>query len=111
MTHNPLHAQNSQIYLIVVLRFTDKSVIASFQNSKEVTIEGVRECVAGNSNMVAGKRYTSQGQNQAIHYTIDAQGRVYSIVTSPKYSPRIAFGALDELIVKFVKESHASVEK
>lgn len=104
MTHNPLHGDQSnirQVVLALVLRYSDKDVIASYQTDKAVTVEGVRECIAGNSNIAVGKRYTSQGKDHAVHFISDAQGRVYAIVTAPKYSPRIAFTALDEFASKF----------
>ncbi len=95
MTTNPLHA---------ILRHSDKTVVATYSPGKEVTKEGIRECVAANANIQSGKRYTSTGDSQAIHYCLDAQGRVYSLVTNPRYSPRIAFLALEELQKQFGKE-------
>eukprot|EP01035_Chromulina_nebulosa_P022908 gene22908-29674_t len=94
----------SQIFLIAVVRFSDKTVIATLSKTKDVTVEGVRECIASNGNIVTGKRYTTKGENYSIHYTQDAQGRVYSLVTTLSYSPRIAFTAIDELIHNYGKE-------
>jgi hypothetical protein len=94
----------SQLYLLAVIRYSDKTVLASLVLSKEVTVEGVRECVASNANIISGKRYTSQGTSYSISYTQDVHGRVYCIVTSPSYSPRVAFTALDEMISRFSKE-------
>lgn len=105
MPQNPLHESLSPtIYLLAVLRSSDKCIVASFVPSKDLAIEGVRECIAGNMNMQPGKRYTSQGTTQSIHYSVDAQGRVFVIVSSPKYSPRVAFTALDSLQQQFNKE-------
>lgn len=94
----------SQLYLLAVIRYSDKTVLASLPLSKEVTVEGVRECVASNAYIVSGKRYTSQGTAYSISYTQDINGRVYCIVTSPSYSPRVAFTALDEMISRFSKD-------
>lgn len=106
MTQNPLHDGGNKVSILIlaVMRFSDKRIIASFQRSKEITIEGLRECVAGNASIQAGKRYSSQGPNQSINYSLDAQGRVFAMVTSHGYSPRIAFGALDEMQQLFNKE-------
>ena len=100
-SHNPLHNDRSQIYMLAVLRNSDKTVVATFSSSTDVTKEGVRECVAGYAHMTAGLRYTSQGETQAIHYSADIQGRVYAIVTNPNYSARVAFSALDEMQSEF----------
>ena len=75
MPQNPLHGtEAANVLLLVVMRFSDKAIVAYFQKSKDVTIEGVRECVAGSANIQNGKRYTSQGSTQSIHYTLDNQG-------------------------------------
>ena len=66
-----------------------------------VTKEGIRECVAGNAAIQANKKYTAQGEAQAIHYSLDAQGRVYAMVTNPTYSARVAFIALEDLQKRF----------
>ena len=89
---------------MVVLRSSDKTVVASYQQSRDVTVEGVRECVAANGNIQLGKRYTSQGDSQSIHYIIDPQGRVFSVVTSPNYSLRMAYSAIDDLAVAFNRD-------
>lgn len=105
MTVNPLHGNISQIYMMAVLRYADKSIVSTLSKNQEITKEGIRECVAGNAASIQpGKRYTSQGDTQSIHYTLDAQGRVYAIVTNRDYSPRVAFTALDELQQTFAKE-------
>lgn len=98
-----MHGKN-HVYLAAVLRSSDKTVVASYQQERDVTVEGVRECIAGNGSIETGKRYSSQGDTQSIHYMIDQQGRVYSIVTSPTYSLRTAFRAIDELQDKFGRE-------
>ena len=46
--------------MLAVLRFSDKIVVATYSTSREVTKEGIRECVAGNATMTQGRRYTSQ---------------------------------------------------
>jgi hypothetical protein len=98
-----------RIYLLVVLRASDKTIVASYQESNDVTVEGVRECVAGNANIQLGKRYTSQGDTQSIHYLIDPQGRVYSIVTTPNYSLRNAFKAIEEFAECFGRDLGAKI--
>lgn len=105
-TSNPLHQGGivPQILMVGVLRQADKTMVAVYSVSKEVTKEGIRECVAGNANIQTGKRYTSEGEKMAIHYTLDAQGRVYALVTNKRYPTRIAFSALDELQKQFGKE-------
>jgi hypothetical protein len=100
---NPLHTNIPKIYMVAILRYSDKTVVATYSTSKEVTKEGIRELVAGNAQMTAGRRYTSQGDSQSIHYTLDAQGRVYAVVTNPQYPPRVVFGALDELQSSFAE--------
>ena len=102
-SHNPLHNDRPQIFMLAVLRFSDKIVVATYSTSKEVTKEGIRECVAGNAMMTQGRRYTSQGETQSIHYLSDAQGRVYAMVTNPTYPPRVAFAALTELQSEFTE--------
>jgi hypothetical protein len=92
------------IFLIAVVRSSDKTVVASYQPVEGITVEGVRECIAGNANIETGKRYTSQGKFQSIHYTVDPQGRAYAMVTSPTYAMRMAFIAIDELIANFSRE-------
>ncbi len=104
MAVNPLHLVTTNVFIFAVIRASDKSVLASFVRSKEVTVEGVRECVATNAGMSTGKRYTAQGESQSIHYTLDANGRVYAIVTVPKSPPRIAFTALEEMKESFQRE-------
>lgn len=104
MAVNPLHVVNTNVFILAVLRASDKSVLASFVRSKEVTVEGVRECVASNAGLSTGKRYTSQGDTQSIHYTLDQNGRVFAIVTVPKYPPRVAFTALEEMKESFQRE-------
>lgn len=100
MALNPM-LDAHRIFLLVVLRSSDKTIVASYQPDRDVTVEGVRECVAGNGNIQTGKRYSTQGEAQSIHYVVDSQGRVYSIVTSPQFPPRTAFLALDELQERF----------
>lgn len=105
MTSNPLHSNSScNISLLLVMRSSDKRIVASLIKSQEITVEGVRECVAGNPSMIAGKKYSTQGTLQSIHYTLDSKGRVYALVSSPKYPVRIAFIALEELRREFSKE-------
>lgn len=101
MARNALHGDVPEILLMAVMRFSDKTIVASFQNAREVTVEGVRECIAGSANIELGKRYTSQGPLQSIHYEIDAQGRVFALVANPKFSVRVSFLALDELVNHF----------
>jgi hypothetical protein len=106
-SYNPVHSNSANsIFLIAVIRFSDKVVVASSLFSRSsISIEGVRECVAGNTaNIQPGKRFTSSGDFQAIHYQLDAQGKVYAIVTSPNFSTRIAFCALDDVVSKFKSE-------
>lgn len=93
----------SQLLLLAVLRYSDKAVIAHLSLSNEITIEGIRECVAANSNIITGKLYTSQGSMFSIHYKQDTHGRVYAIVTSPSYSARVAYTALEDLSSGFGK--------
>jgi hypothetical protein len=105
MTTNPMHAgRTMNIMIFAVVRYGDRTVIAQHIRNKDLTIEGVRECIASNARVIAGKRYTAQGQDQCIHYVLDAQGRVFVLVTNARYSPRIAFAALDEFQQMFNKE-------
>lgn len=86
------------------MRFSDKRIIASQHISKEVAIEGLRECVASNAAIQSNKKYSSTGRSFAIHYSLDAQGRVFALITVPNYSARIAFAALEDLQQLFNKE-------
>jgi hypothetical protein len=104
MTTNPLHTVDTNVYILAVLRASDKSILARFVRSREVTVEGVRECIASNAAITMGKRYSVQGDSQTIHYTLDSQGRVFAIVTIPRYPPRIAFTALEEMKKSFQQE-------
>lgn len=104
-TSNPLHSNTpNNIFLMAVMRYSDKRIVANFIRNNDVTIEGLRECVASNASIQPGKRYSVQGSSFSISYCLDVQGRVYGIVTSSKYSPRITFAALDELQQMFNKE-------
>ena len=103
MTSNPMHNGHSarqQIHLICVMRYTDKTIVASF-SSEEISKEGVRELIAGSPACIANKRYSAIGDSQAIHWMLDDQGRIYAIVTEPKYPSRLVFAALDELQANF----------
>ena len=125
MAFNPIQTSESPaINMFCLIRYSDKTVVASisFLSGGRVSVEGVRECIAGSATTPQpGKRFSAQGENFSIHYQIDSQvrvscveklfcrytyncrvvqGRVYAIVTSPSYSPRIAFTALDELVLK-----------
>lgn len=92
------------LLMLAVLRYSDKSVIAFSQWSKNVSIEGVRECVASNALVTAGRKYSSKGDEFTISYTEDAQGRVYALVAPVAYPPRVAFLALEELAGSFGRE-------
>jgi hypothetical protein len=89
--------------MFLVLRFSDKAVCALYKTSlgADINKEGVRELVAANGKCIAGKAYSSNGKDQSVHYILDDTGKVYIIVTSNKYSPRVAYAALDELKTKF----------
>eukprot|EP01038_Epipyxis_sp_PR26KG_P009628 gene9628-12964_t len=105
MTHNPLHNNSSNnIYLLAVLRYSDKVIVACYHKNKDITIPGVRECIASNSTIQINKRYSINGENQAIHYHCDSTGRIFIIVTGVRYPPRLAFVALDEFESKFNKD-------
>jgi len=95
---------SSEILLIVVLRSADKTIVASLATSKEVSKEGVRELVASNHSMLINKKYANNGSSQSIFYTLDAQGRVYALVTKAGYSARVAFAALEDLRSAFSEE-------
>lgn len=101
---NPLHQKaGGRIFLVGVLRFADKAVVAYYSNG-EAEKEGVRELVASNSSAKLGMRYSVTGSSQAVHYLLDQSSRVYVIVTDPKYPVRVAFGILDELQKNFTIE-------
>eukprot|EP00600_Ochromonadales_sp_CCMP1393_P002607 CAMPEP_0174988382 /NCGR_PEP_ID=MMETSP0004_2-20121128/20095_1 /TAXON_ID=420556 /ORGANISM="Ochromonas sp., Strain CCMP1393" /LENGTH=198 /DNA_ID=CAMNT_0016241593 /DNA_START=136 /DNA_END=729 /DNA_ORIENTATION=- len=104
-----MHEETHMLKLIAVLRSTDKTVVACYQQDKEVTVEGVRECVAGNASIESNKRYSFQGEYQSIHYKVDAQGRVYSAVTTRNYPLRIAFRAIHEIMEKFGRDFGSEV--
>ena len=101
--HNPLHANIPKIFMVAILRQSDKVVVATYSVSKDVTKEGVRQTVSGNSNIIANKRYTSQGDMQAIHYILDTEGRIFSLVTNSQYPARIAFTAIEDLQTQFAE--------
>ena len=94
-SYNPLHQPN--IYILAVIRSTDKCIVASYIRNDEIVLEGVRECIAGNSNIIRGKKYAVQGQSQSILYSLDPKGRCFCLVSAPKYPPGVAFAVLDEL--------------
>ena len=87
-----------------VLRFSDKTVCASYSAGGGVDKEGARELIAGNPNCVAGKKYSVTGSTQIINYTLDASGRVYLVATNNAYSVRIAFAIIEELQELFQRE-------
>ena len=102
MTNNTLN-NRGQIYMIAVVRFSDKTVCAHFSLG-ESDKEGVRELIASNPSSKPGIRYTVSGSTQSVHYILDASSRVYALVTHPRYPSRIAFGVLDELVHSFKTE-------
>ena len=75
-TKNPLHSK-SRIYLVIVMRLTDKVICASY-SSGEMEKEGVRELVASNPTAKLGMRYSVSGMSQSVHYYIDSNGRSVS---------------------------------
>ena len=105
MAFNPLHANRTPaVFLVAIIRYTDKAVVASYAVSNDVTKEGVRELIASNASVQPGKRYSAVGESYSIHYVLDQSGRVYAMVTEPKYSPRVAFSGLEELMTTSQKE-------
>lgn len=110
MAINPLHANRGPtIFLVAVIRYTDKKIVASYSVSQDVTKEGVRELIASNASCVPGKRYSAVGDSQAVHYMLDSNGRVYAMVTEPRYPTRVAFAAIDEIMTTFQKEFGARI--
>jgi len=77
MSRSPLHrgGDESNIYVLALIRYSDKAVVASssFGSSGKISIEGVRECIAGAATLQPTKRFTSQGESFAIHFQLDAQ--------------------------------------
>eukprot|EP00607_Mallomonas_marina_P002890 CAMPEP_0182429246 /NCGR_PEP_ID=MMETSP1167-20130531/25623_1 /TAXON_ID=2988 /ORGANISM="Mallomonas Sp, Strain CCMP3275" /LENGTH=198 /DNA_ID=CAMNT_0024612647 /DNA_START=200 /DNA_END=793 /DNA_ORIENTATION=+ len=104
MPLNPLHKQGGRVYLLAVMRFSDKTVCAYYAISNEYDKEGVRELVASNASAKLGMRYSVTGPAQSVHYFLDPAGRVFAMVTDPKYPVRVAFGILDEFHKSFTEE-------
>jgi len=80
--------------------------VASFVPNKAYSVDGVIEAIESNRTVKNGKakRYTNQGESSAIHYYMDAQGRIFALVTTAKYEPRVAFQAIEELRKNFVED-------
>lgn len=103
---------NNQVEMIVVIRNNDKTIVASYyagsltdKAEKNSIKQGVRQCINESNKIEIGKRYSVSGDHSnAIHYTLDKQGRIYAIVTAKKYSVRLAFAALDEVKSDFSSE-------
>ena len=94
---NPLHNNLPQVYMAAVLRSSDKTIVASYSTG----VVGGKDEIRNAPNLEPGKRFSSQGPTQSIHYLCDTNGNVYAIVTTPNYSPRVAFIALEELLTEF----------
>eukprot|EP01041_Mallomonas_annulata_P003605 gene3605-7173_t len=101
MSKNPMHKKG--IFLVAVMRHTDK-IICAYYSTGEYDKEGVRELVSSNGSAKLGMRYSVSGASQSVHYYLDSTGRIYAIVTDPKYPVRVAFGVLDELQKGFQKD-------
>ena len=59
MAYNPLHTLSNSppaaLSLVAVIRYTDKTVVAHYSISQDVTKEGVRELIASNASCVPGR--------------------------------------------------------
>mmetsp|Transcript_14390 Transcript_14390/g.23809 ORF Transcript_14390/g.23809 Transcript_14390/m.23809 type:complete len:227 (+) Transcript_14390:104-784(+) len=97
-------SRRNQIFLIAVLRYSDKTVCACYSSGHDVDKEGVREQVASNAHARPGGKYTATGDLQSIHYCLDHMGRIYSIVTNPSFSVRTAFIILEEFQQSFQRD-------
>lgn len=97
-------SRRNQIFLIAVVRYSDKAVCACYCNGHDVDKEGVREQVASNAHARPGGKYTATGDLQSIHYTLDHMGRIYAIVTNPSFSVRSAFMILEEFQQSFQRD-------
>ena len=103
---------NNQVEMIVIIRNNDKTIVASYyagnltdKAEKNRIKQGVRQCINESNKIEIGKRYSVSGDySNAIHYTLDKQGRIYAIITAKKYSVRLAFSALDEVKSEFSSE-------
>ena len=77
MSYNPIQTGDSPaINMFCLIRYSDKTVVASlsFFTGGRVSVEGVRECIAGSTTTPQpGKRFSAQGDNFSIHYQIDSQ--------------------------------------
>ena len=100
------------VEMMVVIRNNDKTIVASYYGGssndkaeKNRIKQGVKQCINDSNKIEIGKRYSVSGDHSnAIHYTLDKQGRIYVIVTTKKYSVRLAFSALDEVKSEFSEE-------
>jgi len=102
----------NQVEMIIVIRNNDKTIAASYyagsstdKVERNSIKQGVRKCITESNKIEIGKRYLVSGDHSnAIHYTLDKQGRIYAIVTVKNYSTRLAFSALDEIKIEFSSE-------
>jgi len=103
------NGSKNAVDMLVVIRNNDKTIVASYyagvstdKAEKNRIKQGIRQCINESTKIEIGKRYSVSGDHSnAIHYTLDKQGRIYVIVTVKKYSARLAFSALDELKSEF----------
>ena len=86
---NPLKTDDTPvIHMICLVRYSDKAVVASlaFSDEGKISVEGVRECVAGNSGALEpGRRFLAQGDTFCIFYQIDEQVKRFIQVADLEY--------------------------
>lgn len=105
--------KKTQVFVVCVIRREDEVVVASFSvSSQQYTSEDVVDLVSEKSaRMEVGKKYTDMvDEALSVHFQLDAKGRVFAIMTTTRYSPRVAFAALAELSKSFAEQFGPSVK-
>jgi len=105
--------KTTALYMICVIRHSDEVCVASFKTKKDLDQGDVVDIVGEKAaKMAVGKRYSEPGDTdgQMVHFTLDAKGRVYAILTKSTYPQRLAFAALEEIQEQFRAEFGSSVK-
>ena len=104
--------KKTQVFVVCVIRRVDEVVVASFSATSQYTTEDVVELVSEKSaRMEVGKKYSDMvDEALSVHFQLDPKGRVFAIMTTTRYSPRVAFAALGELAAAFAEQFGPSVK-
>ena len=93
--------KKTQLFVVCCIRKSDGVLVASVAVSKDYStadvVEVVMDKVQGGKMKVGGKFSDLIDENLGVHFQLSAAGCIYAVMTSVRYSPRVAFAALAEL--------------